>query len=371
MSAKRDYYEVLGVSRSADAAEIKRAYRKAAVENHPDRNPDDAAAEERLKEAAEAFEVLSDANKRELYDQYGHEGPKRAGFSGFSHAEDVFAHFGDLFADLAGSFGFGGARRGGGSRGQDLRVQIVLPFTEAVSGVERELTVQRRKSCDTCSGSGAAEGTSPERCGHCGGSGAVTVRQGFFTLQSACPKCRGQGQVIATPCGTCGGTGMQSTEAKLSVKVPPGVDDGQALRVSGAGHAGQRGAPAGNLIVQLQVEPDPRFVRDEYDIHTKVTVSALQATLGALVTVPTLEGDIEIDIGPGTQPGEVISRKGKGIPVLGGRGRGDQHLHVEVEIPRKLDSKHADLLRQIAAERGESVAEKKGFLGSMFGSRKK
>lgn len=371
MSAKRDYYEVLGVERTSSVSEIKRAYRKKAMEFHPDRNPGDGEAEERFKEAAEAFEVLSDDQKRQLYDQFGHEGPSRGGFSGFSSADEVFAHFGDLFGDLFGNLGFGGRRRGGPARGADLKMRIVIPFAEAVAGSERELTVPRRTACDTCDGSGAAEGSSPESCSQCGGSGQVVHRQGFFTLQTTCPRCQGEGVTITDPCGTCGGTGVQQVESELNIKVPAGVDDGQTLRVPGAGQPGAKGGPPGNLYVQIRVEPDERFVRDEYDVHTRAKISMLQAVLGCTVTIPTLDGDTEIDLDPGTQPGEVIVRRGKGIPVLGGRGRGDQHVHVQVEIPHKLDGAHEDLLRQIADERDESVADKKGFLGSLLGGRKK
>lgn len=371
MSAKRDYYEVLGVARDASTSDIKRAYRKKAMEFHPDRNPDDPQAEENFKEAAEAFEVLSDGEKRGLYDQFGHEGPSRGGFSGFSSADDVFAHFGDLFSDLFGNLGFGQRRRGGPMRGADLKMRVVIPFEEAVHGSERELKVPKRQRCDDCGGTGAAEGSSPETCDQCGGSGQVVHRQGFFTLQTTCPKCQGEGQTIKDPCAGCSGTGVQQVETELNVKIPSGVDDGQTLRVPGGGQPGARGGPPGNLYVQIRVEPDERFLRDEYDVHTKAKVTMLQAALGCTVTIPTLEGDTEIDIDPGTQPGEVILRRGKGVPVLGGRGRGDQHVHVVVEIPKKLDSKHEEQLREMAAARGEEIAEKKGFLGSLLGGKKR
>jgi molecular chaperone DnaJ len=371
VSAKRDYYEVLGVARDAAAGEIKKAYRKCAVEFHPDRNPGDAQAEERFKEAAEAFEVLSDPHKRQLYDQFGHEGPSRGGFSGFASADDVFAHFGDLFGDLFGNLGFGARRRGGPMRGADLRVAVRVPFEEVVAGSERELKVPRRSACEDCNGSGSAAGTAPERCAQCGGNGQVVHRQGFFTLQTTCPRCHGEGEIVRDPCSSCAGTGMRQTEAALTIKIPAGVDDGQTLRVAGGGQPGARGGPPGNLYVQIEVEPDERFVREDYDVHTRAKISALQAILGCTVTVPTLEGDTEIDLDPGTQPGQVIVRRGKGIPVLGGRGRGDQHVHVEVEVPRKLDAKHEETLRTIAAERGEGVAEKRGLLGTLLGGRKR
>jgi molecular chaperone DnaJ len=376
VTAKRDYYEVLGVGREASPAEIKRAYRKQAMDNHPDRNPGDAAAEERFKEAAEAFEVLHDEEKRRLYDQFGHEGPRRAGFSGFDGVEDVFQHFagGDLFADLLGSMGFGQRRRGGPGRGADLKMRLVVPFAEAVNGVEREIEVQRKVSCEVCKGSGAKEGSAPTRCATCGGNGQVIHRQGFFTLQTTCPTCRGEGTIIQDPCDACSGTGMTVSSSKLSLKIPAGVDDGQTLRISGAGQAGARGGPPGHLYVVIEVEPDERFQREGFDVHTKAEISMFEAALGTRVKVPTLdlqEPEFELEIPAGTQPGEVISRRGKGIPVLGGRGRGDQHVHVFVTIPKKLDSKHADTLRELATEMGIGVAEKKGFFESLLGGGRK
>ena len=370
VSAKRDYYEILGVARDANAGDIKRAYRKKAMQYHPDRNPDDPEAEENFKEAAEAFEVLSDDKKRGLYDQFGHEGPRQAGFSGFHGSEEVFTHFGDLFSELFGGMGFGGRRRGGPARGADLRMQLVIPFAEAVEGGEREIKIPRKQVCDTCGGSGAAEGHTPDKCDYCGGTGQVVHRQGFFTLQTTCPKCKGEGQLITDPCGSCSGTGVQQVETELTIKIPAGVDDGQTLRVAGAGQGGQKGGPAGNLYVQIVVEPDERFVRDGYDIHTEVQISMFQAVLGTSVTIPTLDGEVEIDVDPGVQPGEVIVRRGKGIPVLGGRGRGDQHVHLAVTVPKKLDGKHLQALREIAEDRGETIASKKGFLESVF-TRKK
>lgn len=370
VSAKRDYYEVLGVARDSNAADIKRAYRKKAMQYHPDRNPDDPDAEEHFKEAAEAFEVLSDDTKRGLYDQFGHEGPRQAGFSGFQGSEEVFTHFGDLFSELFGGMGFGGRRRGGPARGADLRMQLVIPFSEAVEGGEREIKIPRKQVCDTCGGSGAAEGHTPDKCDYCGGTGQVVHRQGFFTLQTTCPKCKGDGQLITDPCGSCSGTGVQQVESELTIKIPAGVDDGQTLRVAGAGQGGQKGGPAGNLYVQIVVEPDERFVRDGYDIHTEVEISMFQAVLGTSVTIPTLDGEVEIDVDPGAQPGEVVLRRGKGIPVLGGRGRGDQHVHLAVTVPKKLDGKHLQALRDIAEDRGETIASKKSFLESVF-TRKK
>lgn len=231
MSAKRDYYEVLGVPREAETSQIKRAYRKAAMKFHPDRNPGDAEAEERFKEAAEAFEVLSDSEKRQLYDRFGHEGPSRAGFSGFSGSEEIFSHFGDLFGDLFGNLGGFSGRRGGPGRGADVKVQLDITLADVVNGANRDVVVPRREGCDTCGGTGAKPGTAPESCRHCGGRGQVVHRQGFFTLQTTCPVCRGEGRMIADPCRDCGGTGAVQRETTLTVNVPPGVDDGQTLRI--------------------------------------------------------------------------------------------------------------------------------------------
>lgn len=367
MSAKRDYYEVLGVGREAEGAEIKRAYRKKAVELHPDRNPDNPDAEEKFKEAAEAFEVLSDPEKRQLYDRFGHEGPRQAGFSGFQGTDDIFAHFGDLFGDLFGNLGFGGRRRGGPAKGADLRVRLTVPFTDIIDGAERELVVPRRHRCDDCGGTGAAEGSSPTACRQCQGTGQVVHRQGFFTLQTACPACRGEGSTIDNPCDGCSGTGVQQKEATLSIRIPAGLDDGQTLRVAGGGEPGLRGGPPGNLYVQIAVEADPRFQRQDFDVHSIVEVDMLQACLGCTLTVPTLEGDVEIEIEAGAQPDDVITRRGKGIPFLGRRGRGDHHLHLRVHIPKRLDGAHEDALRKIADDLGVTVGKKKGFLGSLLG----
>ncbi len=364
VTAKRDYYEVLGVERGAVTADIKRSYRKLAMQYHPDRNPGNAEAEERFKECAEAFEVLSDDGKRKLYDQYGHDGPSRAGFSGFQGTDEIFSRFGDLFGDLFGNLG-GGGRRGGPQRGADLKTRVVIPFAEAIAGIEREVTIPRRDPCEECDGSGAAAGTKPQACATCHGQGQVIHRQGFFTVQTACPRCHGEGQVIASPCRGCGGTGVVQKETTLKLSIPAGVDDGQTLRIPGRGMAGTKGGPAGNLYVVVAVEADPRFQRDEFDIHSKVKISMAQAALGCTVKTPTLAGDQDLEIEPGTQPDHVVLRKGKGIPVLGGRGHGDHHVHVEVTVPQKLSAEQEELLRELAESFGESVSEKKGFFSSL------
>ncbi len=370
VSAKRDYYEVLGVSRDAGASEIKKAYRKCAMKFHPDRNPGDNEAEERFKEAAEAFEVLSDDQKRQLYNQYGHEGPSRAGFSGFSGTDEVFSHFGDLFGDLFGNLGFN-SRRGGARRGGDMKVELAIGLGDAFEGGEHDITVVRPETCDTCDGTGAKPGTKPQTCPQCNGQGQVIHRQGFFTLQTTCPMCRGQGTIIASPCDDCSGTGTVERESTLTITVPAGIDDGQTLRIQSRGLPGTQGGPPGNLYVVVRVKDDPRFVRDEFDIHSSVKVSMFQAALGCEVQAETLEGNIDLEIEPGTQPGATIRLGGKGMPVLGrGRGRGDHIVHVEVRVPDDLSEEHEAMLRQIGAERAEALAEpSSGFFG--FGKKRR
>jgi molecular chaperone DnaJ len=348
--------------------EIKKAYRKAAMKYHPDRNPGDNEAEERFKEAAEAFEVLSDPEKRDLYTRFGHEGPSRAGFSGFSGADEIFSHFGDLFGDLFGNLGFGNRRSGGPRRGPDMKVELRLGLGDVFEGGEHDLTVPRREVCEDCTGTGAARGSKPQDCRQCNGTGQVIHRQGFFTLQTTCPACRGEGRLITDPCKGCSGTGVVERESTITISVPAGVDDGQTLRVQGRGHPGERGGPPGNLYVVIRVQPDPRFVRDEYDVHSKVEISMFQAALGTRVEAETLEGSTNVEIEPGTQPGETILLKGKGMPVLGGRGRGDQHLHVQVVVPEELDEEQEDALRAMAAARGEQILAPKK---SLFGFRKR
>lgn len=372
VSAKRDYYEVLGVARTASASEVKRAYRKKAMQFHPDRNPDDPEAEDNFKEAAEAFEVLNDPQKRQLYDQFGHEGPSRAGFQGFSGADEIFSHFGDLFGDLFGNLGFGGRRSGGPRRGADMKVELRLGLGDVFEGGEHDLTIPRREPCEDCGGSGSEAGSQPETCPQCGGSGQVIHRQGFFTLQTTCPACRGEGRIVTNPCKGCSGTGVVQRESTLTINVPAGVDDGQTLRVPGRGQPGERGGPPGNLYVVLRVQPDPRFVRDDVDIHSKVQATVFQAMLGATLTAETLEGPVEVTVEPGTQPGDTIRLKGKGMPALGGRGRGDHHVHVEVVVPDDLSEEHATMLREVAEARGDDLDEPtKGLFGFRKRKRKR
>ncbi len=312
---KRDYYEVLGVTRTADSAEIKKAYRRLAMEHHPDRNPGSKESEEAFKEAAEAYEVLSDTEKRVAYDRFGHEGLRRQGFEGFHGVEDIFSHFSDLFGDLFG----GGFSRGGRPRGHDLRVEVRLEFAEAVEGVAKEVEVTRHVACTTCAGSGAKPGTLPERCATCGGRGQVLHQQGFFMIGTTCPSCRGEGTFIRERCKDCRGSGVTEKTETLTVNIPAGVDDGQRLRLAGKGeHAPRAGVP-GNLYVDIHVAEDERFKRDGADVYTIVPVSFATAALGGSVEVPTLDdavtGKASIEIDPGTQPGTIQVRKGAGIPT--------------------------------------------------------
>jgi len=340
----RDYYEVLGVSKTVSEDDLKKAYRKLAFENHPDRNQNDPQAAERFKEAAEAYQVLSDTDKRAAYDRFGHEGPQRGGFHpGFNDVEDVFSTFGDLFGDF---FGFGG-RRHATRRGADLETEVALSFEEAVRGAKKQVRVRRHASCATCGGSGAAPGTKPEICSTCKGRGQVGHSQGFFVVSTTCPTCRGQRTVVKKACAECRGKGVTPREDSFEVTVPAGVDDGQVLRLSGRGQAAPDGGHAGHLYVVLRVTPDARFERDGSHLHVRLPLSIVQATLGAELSVPSLDGDRRIRVEPGTQPGQVMMLRGEGIPRLEGAGRGDLHIHFDVVVPTRLSARQRELLREL------------------------
>jgi molecular chaperone DnaJ len=369
MDEPRDYYEILGVPRDADDAAIKKAYRKLALQFHPDRNAGDASAEAKFKEAAEAYQVLSDAQKRATYDRFGHQGLRGGGGGGgagpgFQNAEEIFSQFGDIFGDI---FGFSGGRgRGGGQRvrrGQDLQVQLHLDFLEAVHGVVKEVEVPIHAICDRCDGDGAEPGHPPVTCDLCGGVGEVMQAQMFLRIRTTCPKCRGAGKTVAVPCKTCSGRGRVRKSQKLSVTVPAGVSSGLQLRVSGKGDVGDPGAPPGDLYVHLEVDEHDFFRRDGDDVLCTLPISYAQACLGAELTVPTVDGKHSFTIPPGTPSGKVVPLKGLGAPRLGGgrRGRGDQLVQVVVQVPEKVDAEQEKLIRRLAELENSQVAHK-GFL---------
>lgn len=372
VAEKRDYYEVLGVSRTADAGELKRAYRRLALEFHPDRNPDNPEAEARFKEASEAFQVLSDAEKRSVYDRFGHAGLSGSGGSGFGGAGfsdlgDIFSAFSDIFGDV-----FGGGRRGGPrepARGSDVEARLTLTLLEAATGVTKQVKVRRRVVCETCDGSGAAPGSRPETCQQCGGRGQVMHSQGFLMISTTCPICRGEGKVIRKPCSSCDGNGIQYREESLQIAVPAGVEDGSTLRLVGRGEVPARGGRPGNLYVVLRVEKDPRFERDGADLHTEIPVSFPQAALGDRVKVPTLEGEEEVEIPAGTQPGDAVTVKGKGLPRLDDRGFGNLIAHVRLVVPTTLSADEEQHLRAYAAAGGQRVNPEKP--GGLFKRKKK
>ncbi len=343
----RDYYEVLGVPRNASEQEVKSAYRKLALKHHPDRNPGDKQAEERFKEAAEAYGVLGDPDKRRRYDTYGHAGVSGAGGGGFDPT--IFADFSDILGDF---FGFGdvfGSRRRGPRRGQDLRYNLELPFEEAAFGTETQIKIPRTESCSTCHGSGAAPGTRPVTCPTCRGAGQVTFQQGFFSVARTCSHCRGSGRIVEEPCKACGGNGQLAVERTLQLKIPAGVDTGSQLRISGEGEAGAQGGPPGDLYVVVRVREHALFKRDGTSLFCEVPVSVPQAVLGSTLEVPTLDaGTTKVHLPEGTQSGTVLRVRGQGVPHLGGRGRGDQPVRVRVVVPKHLSSEQRRLFEQLA-----------------------
>jgi molecular chaperone DnaJ len=362
MPTERDYYEILGVSRQATDEDIKRAYRRLAMKYHPDRNPGDPQAEERFKEASEAYEVLRDPEKRQIYDRYGHEGLRGSGFSGFRGFDDIFSAFGDIFEEV---FGFGmhtGRARGRGRPGSDLRYNLTITLEEAAQGKEVEIPVEHKEPCPTCGGSGSRPGSSPAVCPACNGRGQVTRSQGFFTMTSTCPRCYGQGQFIVDPCENCQGTGWVHVQRKVLVRVPPGVDTGSRLRLRGEGEPGEAGGPPGDLYVVIYVEPHSLFERQGDDIFCQTPISFTQAALGARIDVPTLEGKETLTIPRGTQSGTLFRLRGAGMPRLKGHGRGDQVIQVVVKTPTNLTKRQEELLKELAEISGEAVTPKrKGF----------
>jgi len=348
---KKDYYETLGVARNAPEAEIKKAYRRLAMKYHPDRNPNDKGAEAKFKEAKEAYEVLSDPQKRAAYDQFGHAGVDPAaaaagGAGGFYGAGPGGANFADIFGDVFGDIFGGGRARGGGYRGSDLRYSLELSLEDAVRGTEVRIRVPALDTCDTCHGGGAKPGTHPTPCRTCGGHGQVRMQQGFFSIQQTCPTCRGSGKSIADPCPACHGQGRVQRTKTLSVKVPAGVDEGDQIRLAGEGEAGEGGAPAGDLYVQVRLKPHPVFKRDGDDLHCEVPVSFAQAALGAEIEVPTLEGRATIKIPPGTQSEKLFRLRGKGVRNVRHGHVGDLYCHVSVETPVNLTPRQKELLHE-------------------------
>jgi molecular chaperone DnaJ len=374
---KRDYYEVLGIARTCTPQEMKSAYRKLAIQFHPDKNPGNAEAEEKFKECTEAYEVLSDAEKRARYDRYGHAAPGGfggGGAEGFSNINDIF---GDIFGEMFGGGGRGRPRGGGGgnqrARGQDLRYNLTISFTEAAFGTEAKMKIPRHKSCETCKGLGAKPGTTAKTCPGCHGSGELRMTQGFFQISRTCAQCAGTGKVITDPCVTCRGQGKVASETNLSVKIPPGVDTGTRLKLSGEGEPGERGGVPGDLYVVVSVEEHPIFVREDTEVICEVPVNFTQAALGATIEVPTLDGKVRMKIPAGSQSGKVFRLRGKGFPALGGGAqRGDQHVRVTVEVPGTLTKKQREILEQFAAISGEDAhPQQKGFFAKvreLFGS---
>lgn len=370
MADKRDYYEVLGVAKGASDDEIKKAHRKLAKKYHPDLNRDNPEAAEKFKELNEAYEVLSDKDKRAKYDQFGfagvdpNYGAGQGGFGGFDMGD-----LGDIFGSFFGG-GFGGSssrsRRNAPQRGETLQQRVMLSFEEAAFGCEKEITISRTESCDACDGTGAEKGTSVETCSNCHGSGVVMQTQrtplGMFQTQGACPNCRGTGKIIRKPCKKCGGTGKMRKSRTLKVKIPAGIDDGQSIQLRGQGNAGVNGGPSGDVIVTISIRPHPLFTRDGNNVICEIPISFPQAALGDTLQVPTIDGKVEYTIPEGTQTGTVFRLRGKGIQNVNGRGRGDQYVRVNIEVPTHLTDHQKHLLRDFeASTTDENQTQRKGF----------
>ena len=364
---KRDYYEVLGVSRGASEDEIKKAYKKMARKYHPDLNPGDKTAEEKFKEVNEAYEVLSDADKKARYDQYGHAGvDPNFGAGGFGGGFDGSFDFGDL-GDIFGSFfggGFGGGRRtnpNAPQRGESIRMSIAISFEEAAFGCEKAVTVERYETCDTCHGNGCAPGTSPEVCPDCHGTGTVQVRRqtpmGVFATSSPCPKCGGKGRIIHQPCKDCRGSGMVRKKKTIQASIPAGIDNGQTISSRGQGNAGKNGGPAGDLLITITVRPHELFRREGTSVLCEAPITFTQAVLGAELEIPTIDGKVKYTLPEGTQSGTTFRLKGKGIPSINGRGRGDQYVTVYIETPKNLNKEQKEALKKFAETMGESNYE--------------
>ena len=366
-NVKRDYYEVLGVTREAGEQEIKSAYRKLALQFHPDRNPNNPDSEEKFKECSEAYAILADADKRAAYDRFGHAAVSGGGAGGFDPTvfQDVSEIFGDFFGfgDLFGS----GSRRGSrAQRGPDLREDVTLEFEEAVFGTETSVTVRRHETCEECRGSGAAPGKAPVTCRPCGGRGQVRYQQGFFSMARTCPTCHGAGSVITDPCPKCKGEGRVLRQRTVDAKVPAGVEDGTRIRFSGLGEAGAHGGPAGDLYVVLHVKEHPFFAREGNDLHCVIPISFSQAALGAEIRVPTLDGEHALKVPEGTQSGTTMRIRGKGVPVLNGHGKGDLFVEVRVQTPGKLNKRQRELLQEFEGmTQVENKPQRRTLLGKV------
>lgn len=361
--AKRDYYEVLGVSKNASEADIKRAYRRMAMKYHPDKNPDDKEAESKFKECAEAYEVLSDPEKRQRYDQFGHEGLRGIGMRDYAHMnwQDIGSIFEDIFTGIGGFgdlFGMGGrrSRRTGPARGYDLETSVDLTLNDVAKGTNKTIEFTRQDLCPECTGSGSAKGTMPGKCPSCGGSGQVARRGGFFQMVSTCPQCKGGGQIITNPCKKCKGTGRVPKKRVVNIKIPPGVHEGQGVRVTNEGEPGQSGGPRGDLYCYVRIKPHEFLQRDGNNLIAIVPISFTQAALGTTIDVPSLDGTRGLKIPPGTQYGSVFRIKGQGLPDIRTRRTGDELVQIIIETPAKLNKKQQELLREFAKTENKTVS---------------
>lgn len=360
-----DFYKTLGVAQDATAEEIKKAYRKLAMKFHPDKNQGDKAAEEKFKSAAEAYEVLGDLEKRKIYDRYGVAGLKDSGYSGPGNFEDIFSSFGDIFGDMFG--GRSGQRRQGPVQGNDLRYDLGISFMDAMHGAEKEIEIAKRETCWTCDGTGLRPGHKPKTCDTCNGHGQVVHAQGFFRVQTACPKCHGEGTIITEPCNDCHGEGLVRKTKKVSLKIPAGVDTGARMRLRGEGEGGRKGGQPGDLYVIMHVEPHDFFHREGNQIHCLFPLSMTQAALGATVEVPTINGSSQLVIPAGTQPEQIFTLRGEGVPSLRGKSPGDMLIEIKVVIPTRLSSREKELLAEFDKLQNEKEPDQEeGFFKKIF-----
>lgn len=364
MAEKRDYYEVLGVQKGASEAEIKKAYRKLAKQHHPDVNQGDKGAEAKFKEASEAYDVLSNPEKKARYDQYGHAGTDPNGFGGYGGGGFDGFDVGDIFESFfGGGFGRNTRSKNGPRKGADLRIALEITFEQAAFGVEKEISLNRLHACDTCKGSGCKAGKEPVVCKHCNGTGQVQVKQstpfGQFVNVKTCDVCGGEGRIITDPCTTCGGKGKVRKSVNIKVNIPAGIDDGQAISLRGEGEPGTKGGPAGDLLINIRVKPHALFQRQGNDVVCDMPITFVQAALGAEVEVPTLDGKVRYTVPEGTQTGAVFRIKSKGIPYIRGNGRGDHYVKVNVEVPKKLNDKQREALKRFAELSGDEVHEQR------------